>query len=150
MWSEVLYAILTRPDNPAADHLRQLVRFTDTDGVKKLGLYPRHAAQGKPFPRATYELLSTNRPRMLDQGGASGLAGPRIAVMCWHPSDAIAADLARRMRRALDGFRGRITGYFVQSTEVQEQSGDWDTPAHGDEVGVARETLEVVIWYDEP
>lgn len=151
MVGRVLYALLAR-----SVPVVSLVGYQDPETkAPRLGVYPRKAAQGKPFPRVTYLLISTQRLRTLGKG-RSGLVGARVQMECWDSSDQKAADLAQRVLDALDpheadggGFRGRVDAYFVQAIEVEDEDAAWEVPAHGDEQGVAREGLEVVVWYED-
>jgi len=151
MVGQVIYALLSK-----SIPVLSLVGYQDPETrAQRIGVYPRKAAQGKPFPRVTYLVISTEELRTLGKG-RTGHVGELVQLECWDPSDKKARDLAQRVLNALDpheddggGIRGRVGPYFVQSIAVQNRDAEWDTPPYGDEQGVAREGLEFMVWYEE-
>lgn len=111
--------------------------------------YPDVAPQGADFPRATYQVISTDHPQ--HAAGGAGLAESRVQLDYW-------AKTALERRTGIDALRERLQGFTgamgvelltVKSVTVDGPSNTYEPPIHGDESGIYRGRFEAVIWYAE-
>jgi hypothetical protein len=95
-------------------------------------VYPTVLPQSAEVPAIVYTRVSADHTHTL--GGASSLASGRVQVNCWADSYAEAAELARAVRLAVQGYRGEVAvgaesitidGLFALST------GDLADPSAG-------------------
>lgn len=108
-------------------------------------IYPETAPQGESRARLTYQRISGQRVKSLD--GPTGLAGPRFQVDCWAATKAESIDLARAVEKALDGFKATVEGVEIQGIFMDDERDGQLAPAHGDEEGDRRVSLDFFIWH---
>lgn len=105
-------------------------------------VYPVVLPQAPAFPAITYEGVAETRLNTF--GGPLGLAGPLMRLHAWASTYDGARDLARKVRLALDGWRGTQSGETVQAVKLQQQVDLYD-----DETQMHRVAMDFRVWWNE-
>lgn len=126
-------------------------------------LYPQKAPERKSvsdpkdagaFPHITYYRAST--AAVYSQDGVSPLESARVTLDCWALTYGEAKRLAQKVKQAtgptpsgspLSGFRGKMGAYTVGGVFHEDERDDYTPPAHSDDVGVYRTSLDFMIWF---
>lgn len=110
-------------------------------------IYPGAAPKSATGVRVVYNRLSTGRLLVLD--GPSGLPTARMQLDTWGPSAASVRAVVRRLLVLLNGTTGEWGDYYVSCSQVEEQQTDHERPEDASDRGEYRETLDVLVSYDE-
>lgn len=126
-----LWGLDLGPTGPVPATLRDAVRWLLHDSAMirvVVGQRIRYARsrQRDAEPRVTYLVPSRTYGRDLD--GPDGTSEARVRVSAWATDSERAADLAERIRLALDGWSGWVGSVYVASIdhEVSIDLPEWD------------------------
>jgi hypothetical protein len=97
-----------------------------------------------PRPNVVYERIGTERTVAND--GPAGLVRATVQVSCYADSYAVAKSLAKKIRVALNGFRGTIGTLKVQSLLLDDER---DAPVPASVKGVVGVNLTFAAAYNE-
>jgi len=103
-------------------------RLTNDAAVSALissRVYPLILPQNSILPAVTYTRVSGERVRSLS--GPSGLALPRFQIDSWAESFSVVKDLAGKIRKSLDGFRGNVSGVEIKGMSIESDSDLFET-----------------------
>lgn len=93
-------------------------------------------------PYITYFRVSTVRVQSML--GGSQLASPLFQFDAWAKTHAAADDLAEKIRLALEGFKGTVSGVVIGGILFQNQFEEYDEDAE-----LHRVMSEYRIWHEE-
>lgn len=116
--------------------------ITDLIGVNPMRWYPMTKPQGATLPLITYQRISTVRPPTLRR--RSRLARPRIQLTLWAASYSGLETLARVLRESIDGFRGPVNSYTIQSIIFDDENDDRDAMTEE-----YRRFIDLFVWLPE-
>lgn len=129
-----------------------LFGYTDlTDEIAEK-IYPFGSVPtGTEYPYMTWQII--DNLHVHNQGGASGLANPRLQTDIWSLTEYEAALIMDILRKALDMFRGSM-GDLPDQTEVRLIAIDSDNeqytpPGDMTQQGAYRATADFLIWFEE-
>lgn len=119
--------------------------LTDELGAK---MYPLgEVPEGTDEPYLTWQLI--DRPHVHNQGGASGLANPRIQFDIWAESEYDAARIMDILILLLDTFRGTMgtTDTTIMRLIAIDTDGELYTPpTDSRQTGAFRSTADFLFW----
>jgi hypothetical protein len=110
-------------------------------------LYPGCAPRNAAAPRVTYSRVSTFRPSVLE--GHSGMPTTRLQLDVWGDTLATTRAVTRRLLTLLNGYSGAMGDEHAAASLVDDQRTDHERPEDGSDVATYRETLDVLLSYDE-
>jgi hypothetical protein len=133
--------------------------LADEDVTDVIGdrIFPGERPQKSALPAIVYRRVTGPRVRHLR--GPAGLAHPTIELECWAATVSEAKALAELVRLSrgpgdepftLEAFAGTMGEHQVQATNLLDDADDLERPAHGEEGGPHRVTMDLVIWFEEP
>ena len=107
--------------------------------------------QGTEFEYITWQII--DNVHVHNQGGASGLANPRLQIDSWAETELVAARLSKIIRRVLDMFRGTM-GEPGNETEIRLIVIDSDNetfvrPNDATQKGAYRVQADYLVWFVE-
>ncbi len=108
-------------------------------------VYPQRLPQDPVLPAVTYTVISD--PREHTHAGPAGLAHPRVQLDAWAGTTSQAREVARELRRALDGYRGVMgpaPGVRVDKALVVGGLDDYE-----EATGRARRSIDVMLSHAE-
>lgn len=105
-------------------------------------LYPATLPQNPVYPAATYRAVSSRTPMAHD--GPIGLTVVRLQVDCYGTSKLQATQVARALRRALNGAQGTWDSVEVEHVFFLNENDDF-----GDAAEVNRAAIDFEIQYKE-
>ncbi len=129
-----------------------LITVTDLTDEVQQKIYPFGSVPTKTdFPYITWQII--DNIHVHNQGGASGLANPRLQTDIWSATEYEAARIMDILRKALDMFRGPM-GESPDQTEVRLIAIDSDNeqytpPGDMTQQGAYRATADFLIWFVE-
>lgn len=110
-------------------------------------IYPGIAPQGASLPRLTYNRISTQDDQAMD--GPAGLPQTRLQIDVWGDShDAVRAIVARLLA-LLNGTGGAWGDAWVACSEREDQRTSYEPPVDASDQGVYRESVDLVVAYNE-
>lgn len=115
-------------------------------------IYPFGSTPEKtPFKYITWQII--DNLHVHNQGGASGLANPRLQVDSWAETEIAAARLSKIIRLVLDMFRGTM-GEPGNETEILLIAIDNDNeqfipPNDATQKGAYRVQADYLVWFEE-
>lgn len=134
-WKEALRELLV-----SSTHLAALV---DARRVRH-GYRPA----GDDYPAVTFFALGVTQGHTLT--AADGLPLARVQIDCWGRTGAEADQLREAVRLTVDGFRGDMSGVFVQSCLLDDGGRDeYLPPQDGSDRGVHQVTLDLRLSFEE-
>ena len=133
-------------------------------------VFPMRAYQARDvgmntFPRLTFQRTSTSRVGTTD--GRTYLARATIQLDAWGQGatgyqDAKSLADAVRLARGgdqgksngvgyaqLDGFAGKMAGVTVQAAWLDNDADSYEPPAHDEDLGAYRTSMDLTIWWTE-
>lgn len=110
-------------------------------------IFPQVAPQSSPFPRITYQRISSGRRKTLD--GIEGLVAASIQIDCWSKDYREAKNVANRVRVLVDGFKGSWAGFVIGLAQLEGEQEIYEPPANADEAGIHRVSLDLTCWFEE-
>lgn len=131
------------------EYLISVTELTDKVGNK---IYPFGAVPtGTDLPYITWQII--DNLHVHNQGGASGLANPRLQTDIWTVAEYDAALIMDILRKALDMFRGPM-GDLPNQTEIRLIAIDSDNeqytpPGDMTQQGAYRARADFLIWFVE-
>jgi hypothetical protein len=115
----------------------------DVAALVNTRIYPMKLPQGWTLPAITYQRISGDRAAKY--AGASGRARPRFQIDCWASDYDGVKDLADKVRKCLDGYKGDInTENNVGGIHLEGDRDIWE-----DNIDVFRVTMDFVIPHFE-
>lgn len=127
----------------------KLTNDTDVAAIVSTRVYPMKLPPNPTYPAITYQRIST--ARWHNYAGASGRARPRFQIDCWldgsNRAEAYddARDLATKVRKCLDGFKGDIdTESDVGGVTLDSERDIWEDLAQ-----VHRVTMDFIFPHFE-
>lgn len=114
---------------------------------------PLRHRMGVDYPRVRYQVVSHQRVR--SASGPCGQGQARLQLDCLARSYEEAYQVARlvvgtKAEPRMDGYTGAWGDYHIDEARVDDWADDWDEPIEGDEEGVYRHRLDVLVTYTEP
>lgn len=131
-----------------SDVVAAIVGDPTVSGIIGNRVAPLRAGQRIELPYLTYQVVSRNRPRVLNGGGVTGLCHTRLQVDAFAGDYESAVEIAAAVRRLLDGNPSAI-GDHVRTVALDDED---DTTAERDDgtgEAVYRRTLDFLIWHRE-
>lgn len=113
-------------------------------------VYPVVIPQAATLPAVAYQRISATREHNL--GGPGGLTRVRFQLTMAAATYAAMKALANAVRVALDGYRGTVSGVFVQAalSEGEREQFVGETVQTGAEANMTYNTqLDVLVWHSE-
>ena len=109
-------------------------------------IYPIRLPQNVTFPAIAYTRISGQRVHVM--GAISGVASPRIQIICWAETYGAAKDLAEIVRLVLDNYSGAMGGTTVIASLIDDDADMEDAaPNTGRKLYGVRTDYE--IWHRE-
>jgi hypothetical protein len=115
---------------------------SDVSGLVSTRIYPVSLPQKPTYPAIVYTRISGDRLHSL--GGASNLASPRFQIDCFASTYSAVKDLASKIRSAINGFRGTVSGVTVHGIFLES-----DNDIFEDDFNVYRVSSDYFIHYKE-
>lgn len=109
-------------------------------------IYPLRLPQNPTFPAVTYTNIMSERPETMT--GGTGLVRSRLQVDSWGQTKEAAEDLAARIRKVLQGFRGAF-GSGATLVNVQAVHYVSDFEMYDPDVNNYRVIKDYHIWFEE-
>ena len=115
---------------------------SDVSGLVSTRIYPVNLPQKPTYPAIVYTRISGERTYSFD--GASGLTSQRFQIDSFASTYSGAKDLSNKIRSAINGFRGTVSGIFVQGIFLENDSDIFD-----DDFNIYRVSCDYFIHYKE-
>lgn len=108
-------------------------------------VYPRQLPQNPTYPAVTYERISADRQSAM--GSDSGLVSGRWQVSSWGKTYTDARDAAEQVRKALQRYRGTLSGTVIQDIFIESEN---DLPAElVDGETIYQIASDFIVWFVE-
>ena len=116
-----------------------LVTAADVSALVSTRIYPNVAKQATPFPFVVYQTTGVDPNDTKD--GVSTVDGNSFMVLCYSETYTQVADLAQKVRIALDRKTGTYPALGVEVQSIQFTGYDEDFDIKGDGQGVYVQTV---------
>lgn len=108
-------------------------------------IYPTQAPADAAFPLCVYQ--EAEQQFVMTYEGPRTTSRYVMDLTCWSDSYASAKLAARRIKTALNGYRGRTLDTRILGIFDQTESDDSEIPQHGDERGLFAVSMSLLVWH---
>ncbi len=115
---------------------------SDVAALVSTRIYPVNLPQKPTYPAIVYTRISGDRTYSFE--GASGLASPRFQIDCFASTYSGGKDLSSKLRSAINGFRGTVSGIVVQAIFLESDSDMFE-----DDFNIYRISSDYFVHYKE-
>lgn len=115
-------------------------------------IYPFGSTPTKTIlPYVTWQII--DNLHVHNQGGASGLANPRLQIDTWAETESAAALINKIIRRILDTFRGTMgdpgNETIVRLAAIDSDNEQFSPPNDATQKGAYRVQADYLVWFVE-
>ena len=110
-------------------------------------IYAGKAPQGAALPLLVFRRVSADRQP--HQAGVGNFVEAFMEFNCWATTNREAAQIAERVRKICDGFRGQVNGVTMDKVYISNETHDVLQPTDASDVSDHWVALEFGFWHRE-